>query len=98
MSNKSTRPRGSELAERMVYVRGDLNRPELYDELRIVLEEADQARGTKGNAIFYLAVADRLFWLCSAAARQGEAHRSSRGRKRETSILASGGDREAVRS
>ena len=45
----------------MVYVRGDLNKPELYDELRSALEEADKARGTKGNAIFYLAVADRLF-------------------------------------
>jgi glucose-6-phosphate 1-dehydrogenase len=49
------------LAEKMVYVRGDLNEPELYDKLRIALEEADKARGTKGNAIFYLAVADRLF-------------------------------------
>jgi glucose-6-phosphate 1-dehydrogenase len=49
------------LAEKVVYVRGDLNKPELYDKLRIALEEADKARGTKGNAIFYLAVADRLF-------------------------------------
>jgi glucose-6-phosphate 1-dehydrogenase len=49
------------LAEKMVYVRGDLNKPELYDKLRSALEEADKARGTKGNAIFYLAVADRLF-------------------------------------
>ena len=50
-----------QLAEKMVYVRGDLNKPELYDKLRIALEAADKARGTKGNAIFYLAVADRLF-------------------------------------
>jgi glucose-6-phosphate 1-dehydrogenase len=49
------------LAEKMVYVRGDLNKPELYDKLRIALEEADKAHGTRGNAIFYLAVADRLF-------------------------------------
>ena len=49
------------LAEKMVYVRGDLNKPELYDRLRSALEEADKARGTQGNAIFYLAVADRLF-------------------------------------
>jgi glucose-6-phosphate 1-dehydrogenase len=49
------------LAEKMVYVRGDLNKPELYDKLRIALEGADKARGTEGNAIFYLAVADRLF-------------------------------------
>jgi len=49
------------LAEKMVYVRGDLNKPELYDKLRSTLEEADKAHGTLGNAIFYLAVADRLF-------------------------------------
>jgi glucose-6-phosphate 1-dehydrogenase len=49
------------LAEKMVYVRGDLTKPELYDKLRSTLEEADKAHGTQGNAIFYLAVADRLF-------------------------------------
>jgi glucose-6-phosphate 1-dehydrogenase len=49
------------LAEKMVYVRGDLNKQELYDKLRSALEEADKAHGTQGNAIFYLAVADRLF-------------------------------------
>ena len=49
------------LAEKMVYVRGDLTKPELYDKLRSALEEADKAHGTRGNAIFYLAVADRLF-------------------------------------
>jgi glucose-6-phosphate 1-dehydrogenase len=49
------------LADKMVYVRGDLNKPELYDKLRSALEEADKARGTQGNTIFYLAVADRLF-------------------------------------
>ena len=49
------------LAEKMVYVRGDLTKPDLYDKLRSALEEADKAHGTRGNAIFYLAVADRLF-------------------------------------
>ena len=49
------------LAEKMVYVRGDLTKPELYDKLRSALEEADKVHGTQGNAIFYLAVADRLF-------------------------------------
>jgi len=33
------------LAQKMVYVRGDLNKPELYDKLRSALEEADKARG-----------------------------------------------------
>jgi glucose-6-phosphate 1-dehydrogenase len=49
------------LAEKMVYVQGDLAKPELYDRLRGVLDEAEKTHGTGGNAIFYLAVADRLF-------------------------------------
>ncbi|WP_083931633.1 glucose-6-phosphate dehydrogenase [Methyloferula stellata] len=49
------------LAERMVYVQGDLTKPELYEKLRDALGEAEKNHGTKGNAIFYLAVADQLF-------------------------------------
>ena len=60
------------LAEKMVYVRGDLAEPELYDKLRSALAEADKAHGTQGNAIFYLAVADRLF--ASAVEQLGKAN------------------------
>jgi glucose-6-phosphate 1-dehydrogenase len=49
------------LAEKMVYVQGDLTKPELYDKLRGELEEAAKTHGTQGNAIFYLAIADQLF-------------------------------------
>ena len=49
------------LAEKMVYVRGDLTKPELYEGLRSALDEAAKTGGTKGNVIFYLAIADRLF-------------------------------------
>ncbi|HEY0144880.1 MAG TPA: glucose-6-phosphate dehydrogenase [Methylovirgula sp.] len=49
------------LAERMTYVRGDLTKPEMYDRLRGALDHAEKPHGTQGNAIFYLAVADRLF-------------------------------------
>jgi glucose-6-phosphate 1-dehydrogenase len=59
------------LAEKMVYVQGDLAKPELYDKLRSALAEADKVRGTRGNAIFYLAVADRLF--SSAVEQLGKA-------------------------
>jgi glucose-6-phosphate 1-dehydrogenase len=45
----------------MAYIRGDLTKPELYEKLRGTLDEAEKTHGTKGNAIFYLAVADRLF-------------------------------------
>jgi glucose-6-phosphate 1-dehydrogenase len=49
------------LSEKMIYVQGDSTKPELYDKLRSALIEAEKAHGTRGNAIFYLAVADRLF-------------------------------------
>ena len=49
------------LARTMCYVRGDANDPALYDRLRDVLDEAARERGTGGNAIFYLAVADKFF-------------------------------------
>ena len=45
----------------MIYVQGDLTKPELYDELREALDQVAKTHGTRGNAIFYLAVADRLF-------------------------------------
>jgi glucose-6-phosphate 1-dehydrogenase len=49
------------LAAKMSYVQGDLTKPELYENLRGALEEAGKAHGTQGNAILYLAVADRFF-------------------------------------
>jgi glucose-6-phosphate 1-dehydrogenase len=49
------------LAEKMIYVQGDLTKPELYERLRGVLHRLEKASGTRGNAIFYLAIADQLF-------------------------------------
>jgi glucose-6-phosphate 1-dehydrogenase len=49
------------LAGKMSYVQGDLTKPELYEKLRGALDEATKVHGTQGNAIFYLAVADRFF-------------------------------------
>ncbi|HEX4179516.1 MAG TPA: glucose-6-phosphate dehydrogenase [Caulobacteraceae bacterium] len=49
------------LADRMTFVQGDLNTPELYQELGKALGEAAKTHRTKGNVIFYLAVADVLF-------------------------------------
>nr|WP_041319901.1 glucose-6-phosphate dehydrogenase [Hyphomicrobium denitrificans] len=49
------------LAEKMSYIQGDLTKPELYEALRGSLQDAEKEHGTNGNAIFYLAVADRLF-------------------------------------
>ncbi|HVB17897.1 MAG TPA: glucose-6-phosphate dehydrogenase [Stellaceae bacterium] len=49
------------LAEKMSYVQGDLTKPELYEQIRGALGEAEKAHATEGNAIFYLAIADRFF-------------------------------------
>src|ERR1700761_876590 len=52
---------GKKLASRITYVRGDLSKPELYQKLRNVLSESEKANGTRGNVIFYLAIADQFF-------------------------------------
>src|SRR6202045_4085038 len=49
------------LAKSMLYIQGDATKPELHEKLRGVLDEAKKAYGTQDNAIFYLAIADRLF-------------------------------------
>jgi glucose-6-phosphate 1-dehydrogenase len=49
------------LAEKMSYVAGDLTSPDLYTTLRGALEKIEKTQGTKGNVIFYLAIADQLF-------------------------------------
>jgi glucose-6-phosphate 1-dehydrogenase len=51
------------LADAMVYIQGDLTKPDLYDRIHAALDEAEKTRGTQGNAIFYLAVADRFFGI-----------------------------------
>src|SRR3954469_9765867 len=49
------------LAARMEYLRGDLNDPALYTQIGAALEKSEARDATEGNAIFYLAVADRFF-------------------------------------
>ena len=49
------------LAARMEYLPGDITRPELYRDLGELLGRLAVERGTCGNTLFYLAVADRLF-------------------------------------
>ena len=49
------------LAARMSYIQGDLTTPGVYDDIRNALAAAEKVNGTQGNAIFYLAVADRFF-------------------------------------
>ncbi len=61
----------SRLADKMSYVAGDLSKPELYENLRAALAEAEKVHGTGGNVIFYLAVAEQFF--CPAVERLREA-------------------------
>jgi glucose-6-phosphate 1-dehydrogenase len=49
------------LTERMTYLQGDLNDPDTYRRLSDHLARLDNAKGTAGNHLFYLAVADRFF-------------------------------------
>ena len=49
------------LADTMSYVQGDVTKPDLYEKLRGELDQAESKHGTKGNVLFYLALADKLF-------------------------------------
>ncbi|MBV9155067.1 MAG: glucose-6-phosphate dehydrogenase [Acidobacteriaceae bacterium] len=49
------------LVSRMSYLRGDLNDPATYENLKSKLSDLDNQRGTGANYLFYLAVADRFF-------------------------------------
>jgi glucose-6-phosphate 1-dehydrogenase len=49
------------LGDRMTYVQGDLNDPDAYKRLGRHLAGLDKTKGTAGNHLFYLAVADRFF-------------------------------------
>jgi glucose-6-phosphate 1-dehydrogenase len=50
-----------ELSSRMSYLQGDLTDPDAYARIGKHLAELDQGKGTAGNYLFYLAVADRFF-------------------------------------
>ncbi len=49
------------LKSRMSYMRGDLNNPATYEQLKSKLGEQDARHQTCANYLFYLAVADRFF-------------------------------------
>jgi glucose-6-phosphate 1-dehydrogenase len=51
----------AKLAGKMSYLQGDITGPDLYQQLRGALDKVASDHGTKGNVIFYLAVADRFF-------------------------------------
>jgi glucose-6-phosphate 1-dehydrogenase len=81
-------------ADAMTYISGDLTKPELYEDVRATLDEAEKAHGTRGNAIFYLAVADRLFG--AVVEQLGKAKLTDQGEDQNGGRR--GGDRKAVRT
>lgn len=50
-----------DFAQGLFYCPGDIDNPEGYQKLKARLEELDQKRGTRGNRVFYLAVAPKFF-------------------------------------
>lgn len=60
------------LTDKMTYVKGDFTKPDLYAKIGTALDQAAKDHGTKGNAIFYLAVADRFFG--TVVEQLGQAH------------------------
>ena len=59
------------LADKMTYIDGDITKPEVYERLHGLLDKAEKDHDTKGNVIFYLAVADRFFGDSGGRTRQG---------------------------
>src|SRR2546430_17718336 len=49
------------LAGRMSYLKGDLNSPDSFSQLKTKLAEIDGGQQAGGNYLFYLAIADRFF-------------------------------------
>ncbi len=49
------------LTERMFYLQGDFEKPETYATIKDKLAGFERTHATGGNALFYLAVADRFF-------------------------------------
>ena len=49
------------LLQRVYYMAGDVNQREMYDSLKVRLEELDAKHRTQGNVLYYLATAPKLF-------------------------------------
>jgi glucose-6-phosphate 1-dehydrogenase len=58
------------LTDRMSYLQGNLNDPEMYRRLGQHLAERDKSTGSAGNYLFYLAVADHFFNIVVAGLGQ----------------------------
>jgi glucose-6-phosphate 1-dehydrogenase len=50
-----------DFAKGLYYCSGDIDNPDSYQKLKILLAKLDQQRGTRGNHVFYLSVSPNFF-------------------------------------
>ncbi|RNL59935.1 glucose-6-phosphate dehydrogenase [Nocardioides marmoriginsengisoli] len=60
----------NQLAEGFRFVQGDFDDDVAFDQLRRTIEELDQARGTRGNHAFYLAIPPTFFGAVAAQLKE----------------------------
>ena len=85
------------LADKMTYIAGDFTKPEVYGQIRDMLREAEKSSRHKGQRHLLPGRRRPLLRHRGRPARQGEAHRAGRRRRRQAGVLAPRRDREAVR-
>jgi glucose-6-phosphate 1-dehydrogenase len=56
-----TEEQWAEFAQGLYYCPGNMDNPESYQQLKALLSELDEKRGTRGNRLFYLSVAPSFF-------------------------------------
>jgi len=75
--------------QRIYYSSGDVTKPESYSKLKELLEQVNQANGTKGNYFYYLATAPNFFGeIIRQLGAAGLAHEeSSNGQKKWRRVI-----------
>ncbi|MEI7859477.1 MAG: glucose-6-phosphate dehydrogenase [Acidimicrobiales bacterium] len=56
-------PRWRSMTERFRYIAGEYDHPDTFDQLKVLLADADANDGTAGNRIYYLATVPAVFGL-----------------------------------
>ncbi|HEX5266135.1 MAG TPA: hypothetical protein VFW24_05130, partial [Acidimicrobiales bacterium] len=63
-------PEWDDLVSGFRYVQGEYGHPDTFDALKQVLAEVDEARGTAGNRVYYLATVPDQFAIVAGALGQ----------------------------
>ncbi|WP_442504287.1 glucose-6-phosphate dehydrogenase [Marinivivus vitaminiproducens] len=86
------------VARRMVYVRGELDDADTFRAIGRRLAEIEEAYGTEGNALFYLATAERFFGATVRGLGEAGLVDQSRGSRRVIVEKPFGHDLESARA